>query len=174
MVEEAIPIIALLALVLLVEQPQALAHGAAVINPNLLRISIIDMDDVLQTPYLEEACRRLSHGPGYGMNNSLNYYKKLLKERSVDACAIMAFYNGPVVGWLMYSYEDDCVSYRPKTDEAVAHIFVEQQWRRCGIGTKLLQMASRMAWPETLRVYPWEEREFFNPIMEQNTNLASI
>ena len=112
------------------------------------------------------------------MTRSIECYERLIQERSVDATGIFAFYQGKPVGWLLYTYETDCVSFRPwerdNSNEAAAHIFVAEEWRRLGIGTRLLQMAAKMAEPDTLRVYAHENQSFFQPIIKQFDSLQAI
>jgi GNAT superfamily N-acetyltransferase len=139
-----------------------------------LKISILEMDDVLQNPHLNETCRRLSFGLGYGMTRFLDFYGSLFRERSIDACAIMAYYLHNPVGWALFSYESDRIEFRKREGEAVCHFFVQESWRRYGIGTRLIDIASKMASPDTLKVYAHENYKFFDPFIQQYKNVEAI
>ena len=86
------------------------------------------MDDIIKTPYLNQTCRKLSHGPGYGMTKFLNRSEVISAIRSIDACGILAFYQLNPVGWLLYTYEPDHMEFSPKMERHVA-IFL---WMRIG------------------------------------------
>lgn len=143
-------------------------------NPLFLKINIIDMDDIIRTPHLMNICRSLSLRGESGMNASLNEYTELIKERSVDACGIFTHYLDVPVAWLLYTYEDDCVCFRGSNKEAASHIYVHSAWRRRGIGTRLIQLAARMAAPDTLRVYEHNESQFFRPLIRGIENVEAI
>lgn len=143
-------------------------------NPIYLKINIIDMDDILRNPHLVTMCRALSLGGSSGMNKCLDGYMKLLKKRSVDACGIFAHYLDISVGWCMYTYEDDHVYFKPKEGETASHVYVHEQWRRLGIGTRLIQVAARMAAPDVLRVYEHNNYGFFRPMIQRTNNLAAV
>lgn len=145
-----------------------------IFNPVFFKMSIIEMDDILRTPYLMDTCRRLSLGPGYGMNRCLDRYSQIVQQRSVDATGVIAFYQNIPIGWLLYTYEHDCMSFIGYNGEAACHLYVDGAWRRLGIGTKLLHLAVRMADPDTLRVYAHENEAFFNPIINKNQNVAAV
>ena len=143
-------------------------------NPIFLKINIIDMDDILRNPHLMSTCRALSKGDNHGMHICLEGYTKLLKERSVDACGIFAHYLDIPIGWLMFSYERDYVMFQSSENEAVCQLYVHHDWRRLGIGTRLIHLASRMANPDTLRVYEHNEYDFFRPLIRKIENLAPV
>jgi GNAT superfamily N-acetyltransferase len=116
--------------------------------------------------------------PNYysGINTFLNKYTEEGKSRSIDACGIFAHYQDIPVGWLLFTYEDDQLSFRPKEGEACIHIFVKPEWRRCGIGKRLLQMAAKMAEPDIVRVYDNGSvaKPFYEEGRKQNRNLVGI
>jgi len=143
-------------------------------NPSFLKINIIDMDDILRNQHLVTMCRALSLGGGSGMNACLDKYAALLETRSVDACGIFAHYLDISVGWCLYTHEDDQVSFRPKEGEAASHVYVHEQWRRLGIGGRLIQVAQRMASPDVLRVYEHNNYPFFRPLIQRMNNLQAV
>jgi GNAT superfamily N-acetyltransferase len=143
-------------------------------NPAFLKITIIDMDDILRNQHLMTMCRTLSLGGNSGMNACLGAYSKLIETRSVDSCGIFAYYLDIPVGWCMYTYEDDQFCFRPKEGEAVSHIYVHEQWRRLGIGGRLIQVAQKMAMPDVLRVYEHNNYSFFRPLIQKMNNLAAV
>lgn len=143
-------------------------------NPAFLKINIIDMDDILVNPHLMTMCRTLSLGGVSGMNICLDQYAELLKKRSVDACGIFAHYLDIAVGWCMYTHEDDYTFFTSKDGEAASHIYVHEQWRRFGIGTRLIQLATKMAEPDMLRVYEHDNYNFFRPLIQKANNLAAM
>lgn len=143
-------------------------------NPAFLKIVLIDMDDILRNQHLVTMCRTLSLGGTSGMNICLNEYADLLKTRSVDACGIFAHYLDIPVGWCLYTYEDDYFCFRPEEGEVASHIYVHEQWRRLGIGTRLIQLATKMAEPDALRVYAHNNYDFFRPLIEKTDNMTAM
>jgi hypothetical protein len=155
------------------------AHGEMVVapskyNPVFLKTTIIDMDQILKDSNLLNTCRSLSLERGSGINVCLDEYIKLSQHRSIDACGIFAYYINHPVGWLLYSYECDYIYFKAEKCEAVSHIYVHPDWRRLGIGTKLIHTASRMADPDTLRVYDYNAPLFFQPLMGRINNILPV
>jgi len=152
------------------------------LNPLFLKITMVDMDDILRNPHLMQTCRNLSHGQGdpdcvSGMNYFLKRRSQEVKDRSIDAMGIFAHYLNTPVGWVLLSYEDDAFCFHPpegNKESAVAQIYVRQDWRRQGIGSRLMQFAIKVAEPDTVRVYRHSAEEFFVPLIERNQNLICV
>jgi len=145
-----------------------------VFNPDFLKIKMVEMDDLLKSPSLLSIARNLSKGPFAGMCSTLDKYTELSKVRSVDALGLFAHYLGEVVGWLLFTYEDDAHCFTRKEGEACTHIFVHPNYRRLGIGTRLQKVAAKIANPDVVRVYEHNNYLFFKQAMSQASNLRDI
>jgi GNAT superfamily N-acetyltransferase len=148
-------------------------------NPLSLKIEIVEMDDVIQSPDLMKTCRSLTLRPTSGMNRALNSFTTLHKTRSVDALALFANYVGDTVAWLLFGYEDDNNYFHSPHGKAFSHVFVRPDYRRLGIGSRLQRMAAKLAElaePDTVEVYDDSENnaEFFRQMMQTNNNIKSI
>jgi GNAT superfamily N-acetyltransferase len=147
-------------------------------NPSLLRFETMEMDDVIDSPTWTEELRRLTLGRPSGMNAALDYYQILRQTQSVDALAVVAkypWYDFQAIGWLLFTYENDgwnLAADKEKT-RAGAQVYIQQNFRRHGIGSRLIRMAAALAMPDPLRVYHWSNYDFFDPLMKQHSNICS-
>lgn len=146
-------------------------------DPRHLRFQIHEMDDILTTPFLLESARRLTLHPRSGMNGALNTYQYVSQSRScsIDALGIFAYYLDQPIGWALFTYESDGTSFHPDNKETCCgQVFVQPEYRRKGIGKRLLSMAARLAVPDTMVVYAWEDLKFFNPILQAFPHVKSL
>jgi len=139
-----------------------------------VKLKIIEMDEIVSTPSLLATARRLTLSPSSGMNNALDYYRELYKQRSVDALGIFAYHQQKAVGWALFTFEDDRFDFTAKDGHICSHIFVDPDYRRIGIGSKLMNKVAQMATPDTINVYAWSNRGFFYPLMEQHTHFEEL
>lgn len=137
------------------------------IHESLISISVVEMDRILKDPNLLATCRRLSYGGSSGMNCALDHYQGLILSRSVDAKGIFAQYHKEYVGWALLTRETDNYSYRPEPGTVCFQIFVDGQYRRNGIGSKLLRQAKSLIPAETLLVYGSTGHYFFDRHMRE-------
>lgn len=144
-------------------------------NPILLKIEIVEMDDIIRSPELMRTCRRLTLNPYSGMNQALNRFI-YISSRSIDALGLFANYVGETVAWLLFGYEDDNNYFHSPHGKAFSHVFVRPDYRRLGIGSRLQRMAAKLAEPDTIEVYNDSENnvEFFRQMMQTNDNIKSI
>lgn len=148
-------------------------------NPYFLKIAVVGMDHVLRSPHLLQTCRNLSLGGGNpesysGMNLFLKRYSALVEKQSINARGIFAHYHDVPVGWLLLTYVDDAFSFRARTGEACTQIYVRESWRRLGIGSRLQHTAAELAAPNKVRVYEWDNPDFFKKVKEKSGNLINI
>ena len=132
------------------------------------------MDEIVSTPSLLATARGLTLSPSSGMNNALDYYRELHKQRSVDALGVFAYYQRTAVGWALFTYEDDKFDFIAKDKHICSHIFVDPDYRRLGIGSKLINKVAQMAAPDTMNIYAWSNKCFFYPLMKQYTHFKEI
>jgi|SRR5579885_1978233 len=136
----------------------------------LLTTEVVEMDKILRDPNLLATCRRLSYGGSSGMNMALDYYQGLILSRSVDAKGIFGIYQKQFVGWALFTREDDRFYFRAEPGKACFQVFVDPQYRRNGVGSKLLQIAKELVAPnETIAAYMHSAPSFFGAPANQGT-----
>src|ERR1700686_1035076 len=138
-----------------------------IFNEIYFKLKIIEMDDIVRDPILLAAARKLTIGPPSGMNSALDYFIELSKTRSVDALGIFAYYMQQPIGWSLFSYESDRYMFASREGNACAQVYVAHEYRRHGVGSRLLKQVAKIAHPDTVNVYRWSNIEFFDPIMQQ-------
>ena len=137
---------------------------------HMLVIETVEMDRILADDNLEVHCRRLSHGGHSGMNNALNHYHavKRTEGRSINAKGIFAKYMGEYVGWALWTRETDNYSFKPNPGQVAFQIYVNINYRRKGVGTRLFQAAQAIVQPnEMLHVYYCSNPNFFQPFKDK-------
>jgi GNAT superfamily N-acetyltransferase len=137
---------------------------------HLTVIEIVDMDRIITDPTLELECRRLSHGGSSGMNKALDHYHdvKRTDTRPIDAKGIFAKYMRQYIGWALWTRETDNYSFNPAPGRVAFQIYVNHEYRRKGIGTKLFNAAQTLVQPhEQLHVYYVSNPAFFRPFVEE-------
>lgn len=99
-----------------------------------------------------------------GMTYELNNLKRLSKVKKVDAKVILAYKEDKLVAWALMSRE--CSNFKmslneywfnPLTDGILFEIFVDKNFRRMGIGTEIVKIAKKKAYPYNLCFVPWNE-----------------
>lgn len=144
------------------------------INHNLLRLKTIEMDDIVSDNELLSVARYLTIFPSSGMNKALDYYRELHKERSVNALGIFAYHMAMPIGWALFTYESDAYSFDPVEGQACAQIFVQPEYRRQGVGSELIKLVGKMAQPDIVKVYDYENYSFFRPLINAFSHFQSM
>lgn len=141
-----------------------------------VRLRAIEMDEIITTPSLLKMARGMTLHGGSGMNQALDYYTDLFNRegRSIDALGIFAYSLDQPVGWSLFTYESDNFSFMPRPGRACAQVFVKPPYRRLGVGTELITMASKLARPDVLEVYMWSAQEFFQPLAQKCSHIRDI
>lgn len=135
-------------------------------------IKTIDIHQLIEDDELHRKIRGLTISPGSGMNCALNMYQVMVKERKVNAKAIIADCGHYPIGWLLLTMEQDFMGFRPSfIAEYCAHIFVMSTWRRKNVGTSLFKQAQIEAQGKTIKVYSHENPAFFQPFLETGSAL---
>lgn len=143
---------------------------------SLLVYRIVDMDTVVKNQDLLATARSLTLSPRSGMNRALDAYQELVKERSLEAKAIFAYYKDLPVGWIIVTKEADGFSFQPVDGQACLQVFVKPDFRRHKIGTKLVQLARQIYPEDQINAYAHNNYDFFNPLISQGLckNIYSI
>lgn len=139
-------------------------------NSSSLTIGARDFNLVARQPELLKQFRKLTLYPHSGLNQEIDHLLRKVEYRSVSATALTASQGSHMVGWGLMSREQSSF-YFPTTgdyyypsDGILFEIYVHPDYRRQGIGSELLRVARRKAFPSRLCVSPWDEqsRGFYN------------
>jgi GNAT superfamily N-acetyltransferase len=122
-----------------------------IFNADLLKTQMIEMDDILVDAALMQTARRLTLGRPSGMNAALDHYTELRTTRSIDALGIFAYYMSEPIGWALFTYETDTYEFRPENGQACAQVYVLPDYRRFGVGRKLIKMVAKLGSPVSLK-----------------------
>ncbi len=104
------------------------------------------------------------------MNRALDHYHvvKQTEGRHIDAKGIFARHLGEYVGWALWTRETDNFSFKPTPGQVAFQVYVAANYRRKGVGTRLLQHACSLTLPdEKVHVYYWSNPSFFEPFKNQ-------
>lgn len=134
-----------------------------------IHIEVVEMDKILRAPNLLATCRQLSHGGSSGMNQALDHYQTLTHARPVQAKGIFASHQARFVGWALLTHETDVYYYKPTPNCVCFQVYVEGQFRRNGIGSRLLRAAKSLVPNEDLLVYGETGHYFFGSHMREGT-----
>jgi GNAT superfamily N-acetyltransferase len=145
-----------------------------IFNADLLKTQMIEMDDILADDNLMQTARRLTLGRPSGMNAALDHYTTLCATRSVDALGIFAYYMNEPIGWALFTYETDCYEFRPEEGQACAQVYVLPDYRRFGVGRKLIKMTAKLGNPGIVKVYHHSNYRFFDPLMKEHPHIHAV
>ena len=145
-----------------------------IFNEAFLKTRMIEMDDIIADQAMMQTARSLTLGRPSGINSALDYYTTLRATRSVDALGIFAYYQAQAVGWALYTYEMDNYSFDPIDGHACAQVYVLPDYRRLGIGRKLIKQAANLAAPDVIKVYHWSNYYFFDQLMKEHPHIHAI
>lgn len=144
------------------------------LDENHLSFKTFEMDLILKTPHLHETARSLTIHGYSGMNRAMNYYLTLLQTRPVNARGLFAFYDEVPIGWALLTYEGDDMCFQPKPGHACVQVYVREDYRRNGVGGKLMRMAEQAKAADiVINVYLHDEPDFFAPFILIN-NFQSV
>ena len=94
-----------------------------------------------------------------GMTYELNNFEKISKTRIVNARIIIVEDNDKIIAWALLSKENSDFAfdkrYHPST-ERLFQVYVSRDFRRQGIGSQLLKLARKKAYPYKLHVSTWD------------------
>jgi len=134
-----------------------------------LTIGARDFNLVAEQPELLKQLRKLTLDPYSGMNQEINHLLKKIEYRPVSATALIASKDSRIVGWALMSREQSSFEF-PTTgdyyypaDGMLFEMYIHPDYRRQKIGSELLRVARRKAFPVRLCVSPWDEnsRKFY-------------
>lgn len=145
-----------------------------------LSLRVHEMDEVIKDDVFVARLRQLSLGGYSGMNLALNAFIQN-KERHIDAKAIMAHATPLLVeanlpnarGWALWTKDESTDRYR-KNEGIIFQVFVDYNYRRQGIASKLLKKAAELSGDERVHVYWHDAPTFFQQHVDQGYNLVNI
>lgn len=134
------------------------------------------MDEVIRSNELLATLRRLSLGGYSGMNVALNKFIRDMLLRSIDAKAIMMYNNDVAVGWALFSRDvaTDHYHFNAKDNSICFQIYVDPNYRRMGIGSRLIRAAISLANGAVIKVYEFDAPAFFAQHKAQAENIQNI
>lgn len=140
------------------------------------------MDFILNNPTLHEAVRKLTLHQWSGMNQELNNFQKINKIRKVNARAMIATLDDNPIAWALLSKEASTFRFGNGTEYNAGYgmlfeVFVQEQYRRKGIGSELLKQTKKIAPGQRICVAPhdYPSESFFNNNRNQhNYNLKAL
>lgn len=144
-----------------------------------LRLEVIEMDRILKDANILSVARSLTLYSTSGMNRAINLYQTLIQDRSVNAKGIFACYGKVetlerAVGWALVTWESDAMYFKgEQAGHACIQVYVAEEYRRQGIGTRLIKKATELAQDNIFNVYASDNPNFFAPFMAQ-TNFQRV
>lgn len=150
----------------------------AIIPKLSIKINVKDFNLVLKDEDLLKKLTSLTLSKNVssisGMRYEIEQLTNLAKNRQVNARAILAKSHNQIVGWSLLSREASRfytrtnpfgeLWFNPVKHGMLFELFVDKDFRRMGIGTKLIKTARKIAAPYPLAICPWDysSRKFYN------------
>jgi len=135
----------------------------------MLTLRTYEMEEVVCNELLLSTARRLSLGDDSGMNRALDrYIESAANALRIHAKGIFAYRGEIAVGWCLLTKEHDGLDFYPQDGQACIHVFVDEAYRRQGVGSALLREAATVGVGYVLKCYYWGEPDFFEPFVKQN------
>jgi GNAT superfamily N-acetyltransferase len=130
-----------------------------------LTIRALDFNLVAKQPELIKQFRKLTLYPYSGLNYELSHLLSLSKYRQVSAQTLLAYYQNNLVAWALMSKEESQARFPSNycyhsTDGILLEMYVHPNYRRQGIGSKLIKVARHKALPSRLCVVPWDDKSY--------------
>lgn len=146
-----------------------------------LSLKTFEMDNVLKDLAFVARLRQLSLGGFSGMNVALNAFIAEKDNRHIDAKAIVAYVINKggeenlsnARGWALWTKDESTDRYRQKRG-IIFQVFVEWNYRRQGIASKLLKKAMEYSGGEPTMVYWHDEPDFFQRHRDAGNNIVNI
>jgi len=134
-----------------------------------LNVKMISYAEASKDQSLIPQLRKLTLYPRSGMNYELNRFEVISEYREINASIILSYYQQKLVGWALYSKEPTDFLF-PKHDEyspngsVLFEVFVCPEYRKMGIGSEMIKIAKKKAFPEKLSVSAWDNKsiKFYN------------
>lgn len=125
-----------------------------------VKLVVKDFNNIMTNPNLLKKLRTLTLNPGSGMSNELNNFTWIVKERPVNAKAILAYKKEELIGWALLSKEPSayCFNFQlgfTPADGTMLQIYVLPEHRRTGVGSRLIRRAKQQSGQSTLCIVPW-------------------
>lgn len=116
------------------------------------------------------ALRKMTLSKKSGLNHELNNLEKISQCREPVAKVILATNLNKIVGWALLSREysnfkfaNGTVGFKPDSGY-LFQVYVDSQYRRMGIGTRLFNQARKISDSYKIGVSPWNQSShcFYN------------
>lgn len=135
-----------------------------------LNISVLSLSEIADNNDLISKIRDLTLNPYSGMNWELDNLLPQTKYRDVNCKAILCYFESQMIGWALLSQEPsdfgfyNSDGFDPKRDGALFEVYVRPDYRRFGVGTKLLEKAREIADGINLCICPhdYKSTAFYN------------
>lgn len=134
------------------------------------KVRTLDFNKVARDTTLLTILRSLTLHSYSGMNHELNnLITRVISSEIVDVQILVAIHQETIVGWALLSREASNFhftnvgdGYRPAMG-TLFEVYVEPQYRRKGIGSRLMKAALRKVGYGTICYCPWDHtsREFY-------------
>jgi GNAT superfamily N-acetyltransferase len=129
----------------------------------MITLHTYEMDVILRNELLLATARGLTLYSTSGMNIALNLFQSLMDQKSIKAKGIFAYKGEVAVGWCLLTQEADGMDFAPVEGYSCVQIYVDEQYRRQGIGAIMLKEAVALAPGQMIKCYHWSNPTFFNP-----------
>lgn len=138
-----------------------------------MKLKILDMNKVMRDVKILSMLRNMTLDGVSGMQATLDKYQDMIDCREkIRATAIIAYMWSSPVAWGLLSWEstDGQIVDYDSTLGVYFQIFVEEEYRRQGIGSKLIARARKIVGSERLNVCCWSEEAtlFYRSNLDKN------
>jgi GNAT superfamily N-acetyltransferase len=129
----------------------------------MITLHTYDMDVILRNELLLATARRLTLYSTSGMNIALNLFQSMMDKQPIKAKGIFAYRGELAVGWCLLTQEADGMDFAPVEGYSCVQIYVDEQYRRQGIGAAMLKEAVALVPGQMIKCYHWGNPTFFDP-----------
>lgn len=144
-----------------------------------IELKVKNFNEAALDPILLKQLRKLTLFKYSGMNFELNRLEKDAAFRRVDCQVLLAYKYEKLVGWALYSKENSNFYFCSNNSKyenqngILFEVFVDEKWRRMGIGTELLRLARRKARGIPLCIDPWDDQsqKFYHSMPKLKKNI---
>jgi GNAT superfamily N-acetyltransferase len=139
-----------------------------------IELNFKDFNDIYSDSEFLKKLRKLTLYSWSGLNYELNHLISKCNFRKVDASIITASIDGLMVGWALCSREKTDYCFKTPFDplnSVLFEVFVDERYRRRGIGSEIMRVARRKYSNLNICVAPWDDtsNKFFKKFDSFNT-----
>jgi GNAT superfamily N-acetyltransferase len=128
----------------------------------------------MREPELLKKLRKLTLYSYSGMNHELNTLESIYKIRPVKCEVVLAYHEDKLIGWCLLNKETSTYTFTNHSfrsgDGVLFEIFVDEKYRRQGVGTELIRTARRKTYGNKLCIAPWDytSEQFYSKFKRYN------